>query len=151
MHTCTDENEASIGANGGIPPILAAAKLDHMELQAQCARALRNLSVLAANQSVIREEGGVAVLQGLEGSRVDRVRTQASKALLNLKAAADAAAASAGTGSTDGGDASKPKPDVEDGVVQAPTVGPLDERIGGPGEGGAGGGIETGAAAGGGS
>lgn len=40
-----DESEVQIVREGGLGPILTGAKNANMELQSQCARALRNLSV----------------------------------------------------------------------------------------------------------
>ena len=68
----------------GLPVILEAARTDSAELQAQAARALRNLSCAAPNKEAIAKLGGEAVLRDLARSHVDRIAQQAERALRNL-------------------------------------------------------------------
>jgi hypothetical protein len=79
---------------------VSAAGLPEPELQSQCARALRNLSVNERNKAMIRSIGGVAVLTALATEHSDRIRNQAVRALTNLGELAPAGApapAAAGT------------------------------------------------------
>jgi hypothetical protein len=87
-----DANEADIAAKGGIEPVIEAAAIHDFELQSQCARALRNLSVHEPNKRLMRAAGGVAVLRALAESPVDRIKSQALRALGNLGEAAPTAA-----------------------------------------------------------
>lgn len=85
-----DSNEAEIGAKGGIAHIVTTAAavtgstdID-VELQGQCARALRNLSVAPANKLLVRAADGIPVLRKLAESTSDRTKQQALRALNNL-------------------------------------------------------------------
>lgn len=87
---CADSNEAEIGAKGGIAHIVATAAAItgtsdvDVELQSQCARALRNLSVAPANKLLVRAADGIPVLRKLAESASDRTKQQALRALNNL-------------------------------------------------------------------
>lgn len=119
MINILDQNEVAIASAGGLEPLIHLASNDsNQELQAQAARALRNLSVhgncvifvialihsrtlylsdngkitlsknvftqLADNKARIIELGGVQPLRRLAESGNDRIRQQASRALINL-------------------------------------------------------------------
>ena len=79
-----DDNEVSIGEDGGLQPILKCASSRNSELQAQACRALRNLSVCGHNKEIILSMNGDALLETLTNSNNDRIRSQATRALNNL-------------------------------------------------------------------
>ncbi len=79
-----DANEIEIAQKGGLAPIIAAARSGDLELESQCARALRNLSVNEGNKKVIRDLGGVEVLLSMTTAASERVRQQSTRALANL-------------------------------------------------------------------
>jgi hypothetical protein len=96
-----DVNEVEIEQAGGIDSIIAALVLameyveTHVtardreyynaeELIAQCARSLRNLSVNAANKTVIIDAGATPLLQKLTRFSNERIVLQSNKALQNL-------------------------------------------------------------------
>ena len=62
----------------------AAATSGEPDLEAQSARALRNLSVNPQNKAQILELGGLDALHQLAESSSERVQQQAQRALLNL-------------------------------------------------------------------
>ena len=82
-----DENELAIGRDlGGVRVLVATARdARDDELLCQCARALRNLSVHRDNQALLREHGGLELLQSLRASPIDRVRQQVAVAIANLE------------------------------------------------------------------
>ena len=82
--TQTDANEAEIGDGGGLEAILLAAAHGDLELKGQAARALRNLSVREENKAIIRRLDGVNTLVKLSRSSNDKIKQQATRALMNL-------------------------------------------------------------------
>lgn len=92
-----DANELAIANEGGLEPIIDGATSDSLDLQSQCARALRNLSVnrkciilicklmnLALNKKIIVDLGGIEALRMLVNSHNDRICQQSHRALVNL-------------------------------------------------------------------
>jgi len=96
-----DQNEIEIEASNGIKSIVAALQssiefvesytgvrdreFNHVEeLVAQCARALRNLSVNARNKGVLIDLGAMPYLQRLLRHSNERIAQQSRKALSNL-------------------------------------------------------------------
>jgi len=75
-HLTLDDNELLIAESGGLPVILDAARTSSLELQAQSARALRNLSVHQANKEMLAKLDGVPTLQRLAGSSNERIAQQ---------------------------------------------------------------------------
>ena len=71
-----DDNEILIAECGGLPVILDAARSSSLELQAQSARALRNLSVNQANKEILTKLDGLPALQRLAGSSNERISQQ---------------------------------------------------------------------------
>ena len=100
-----DANEVDIVQCGGLTPVVeamaeAVAVLFHHpgvaadvrrdyanaeELAAQCARALRNLSVNVGNKTAIARLGAVAHLRALTDHPNERIAQQAKRALRNLE------------------------------------------------------------------
>ena len=98
-----DENEEEIIAAGALLPLIANAQMaldellnslygsksddphdNYMELAAQCARCLRNLSVKPKNRSKIIDNGGLRELQRMSKMSCERVSSQAKRALKNI-------------------------------------------------------------------
>lgn len=75
-HLTSDDNELLIAESGGLPVILDAARTSSLELQAQSARALRNLSVNQANKEMLAKLDAVPTLQRLAGSSNERITQQ---------------------------------------------------------------------------
>lgn len=75
-HLTSDDNELLIAESGGLPVILDAARTSSLELQAQSARALRNLSVNQANKEMLAKLDAVPTLQRLAGSSNERIAQQ---------------------------------------------------------------------------
>ena len=84
-----DANEVEIARAGGLSPVLDGARSPSPDLQAQSARALRNLSVNPANQRALRDLDGIPALRELARSTAPRTAQQAARALANLGVARD--------------------------------------------------------------
>ena len=70
---------------GGLKPIMAGAQMSASpEMQSQCARALRNLSVHPSNKDRILDMDGAAILRALAKHPSERINQQAARALANL-------------------------------------------------------------------
>ncbi len=97
-----DYNEVEIVRHGGLEPIVLSASMtcsnmrgsggsfddgdaNFEELGAQCARALRNLSVNPSNKEAIIRMGTRDYLEVLSTSNNDRISQQARRALRNLE------------------------------------------------------------------
>ena len=79
-----DDNEETIGRQGGLPHILEAAASQHEELMSQASRALRNLSVNPKNRDILRDIGAIPVLEDMINVPNMKIRSQALRALQNL-------------------------------------------------------------------
>lgn len=68
----------------GVPADIRRDYANAEELAAQCARALRNLSVNAGNKMAITRLGAIPSLQALTDHPNERISQQAKRALRNL-------------------------------------------------------------------
>ena len=113
-----DANEVDIVQCGGLTPVVeamaeAVAVLFHHpgvaadvrrdyanaeELAAQCARALRNLSVNVGNKAAIARLGAVAHLRALTDHPNERIAQQAKRALRNLEVSGEVGGVGGGFG-----------------------------------------------------